>query len=260
MTENELFRPGSGSFCNRRIKINPLTGMVIEDVVFNRDIFNPEGLVSAEQKAQKTVRGKRDPEDGDGAARAAKRARKQVFELCACNSFDLFFTLTLDPERIDRYDYKAAVRKFGQWADNQVRRRGLRYVAVPELHKDGAVHFHGLCNSEAVRLVESGVAHRGHPIYNLPGWHLGFTTAMHLYGEPQAAAAYVAKYVTKQQGGGTIGGRYYYHGGDLQHARCVYLHADYNAAPGRELTVTGDVVDNAGDVIKAGLRCKYALV
>lgn len=83
---------------------------------------------------------------------------------------------------------------------------------------------------------------------------------MHLYGEPQAAAAYVAKYVTKQQGGGTIGGRYYYHGGDLQHARCVYLHADYNAALGRELTVTGDVVDNAGRVVQAGLRCKYALV
>ena len=83
---------------------------------------------------------------------------------------------------------------------------------------------------------------------------------MHLYGEPQAAAAYVAKYVTKQQGGGTIGGRYYYHGGDLQHARCVYLHADYTAAPGRELTVTGDVVDNAGRVAQAGLRCKYALV
>ena len=260
MTENELFRPGSGSFCNRRIKINPLTGTVMEDVVFNRDIFNPEGLVSAEQQAQKTVRGKRDPEDGDGAARAAKRAKKQVYELCACNAFDLFFTLTLDKERIDRYDYKAAVRKFGQWADNQVRRHGLRYVAVPELHKDGAVHFHGLCNSEAVRLVASGVAHRGHPIYNLPGWKLGFTTAMHLYGEPQAAAAYVAKYVTKQHGGGTIGGRYYYHGGNLQKARCVYLHADFDAACGQELTLTEDVVNNAGDVIKAGLRCKYALV
>lgn len=259
MTETELLRPGAASFCNRRIKINPLTNKVIEDVVFNRDIFNPERLVTAE-KARKTVKAARDPEDGDGAARAARRARKQVFELCACNSFDLFFTLTLDPERIDRYDYKVSVRKFGQWADNQVRRCGLRYVAVPELHKDGAVHFHGLCNASAVRLVESGVAHRGHPIYNLPGWKLGFTTAMYLYGEPQAAAAYVAKYVTKQQGGGTIGGRYYYHGGDLQHARCVYLHADYNAAPGRELTVTDDVVDNAGDVIKAGLRCKYALV
>ena len=254
--EIELYRPTAATFCNRRIKINPLTGNVMEDVTFNRDIFNPEGLVApeSERKARKTVKGE---PNGEGAGRAARRAKKQVYELCACNDFDLFFTLTLDPERIDRYDYKAAVRKFGQWADNQVRRRGLRYVAVPELHKDGAVHFHGLCNASAVRLVESGVAHRGHAIYNLPGWKLGFTTAMYLYGEPQAAAAYVAKYVTKQQGGGTIGGRYYYHGGDLQHARCVYLHADYAAVDAPELAVTCDVTDSAGHVIQAGLRCKY---
>lgn len=162
--ENRLFKVGEGTFCNRRVKINPLTGDVLEDIVFNRDVFNPEGLVKmdAEQAPYSvTDKGKRSEPSEDGVRRAASRARKQVFELCACNNLDLFFTLTLNKELIDRYDYKAAVRKFGQWADNHVRRRGLKYVAVPELHKDGAVHFHGLCNKEAVRLVDSGKKSKG---------------------------------------------------------------------------------------------------
>lgn len=259
--ENRLFKVGEGSFCNRRIKINPLTGDVLEDIVFNRDVFNPEGLVKmdAEQAQYSVTKSKRREPDEDGVRRAASRARKQVYELCACNDLDLFFTLTLDKELIDRYDYKAAVRKFGQWADNQVRRRGLKYVAVPELHKDGAVHFHGLCNSAAVRLVDSGKKSKGQTVYNLPGWRLGFTTAIPLYGERNAAAHYVAKYISKQHGtnGGTIGGRYFYHGGDLMHAKCIYEHADFDALEGREYRLSGDQCAANGEVLQAGLKCKY---
>ena len=259
--ENRLFRVGEGSFCNRRIKINPLTGDVLEDLVFNRDVFNPEGLVKmdAEQAQYSVTKSKRREPDEDGVRRAASRARKQVYELCACNDLDLFFTLTLDKELIDRYDYKAAVRKFGQWADNQVRRRGLKYVAVPELHKDGAIHFHGLCNKSSVRLVDSGKKSKGQTVYNLPGWRLGFTTAIPLYGERNAAAHYVAKYISKQHGtnGGTIGGRYFYHGGALMHAKCIYQHADFDALEGREYRLSGDQCAANGEVLQAGLKCKY---
>ncbi len=91
-------------------------------------------------------------------------------------------------------------------ADNQVRRRGLLYVLVPELHADGAVHFHGFFNgalpvvdsgtldtggkprkprsaAERARLIDSGA----HIVYNLPAWTLGFTTAIELYGDYEAA-------------------------------------------------------------------------
>lgn len=230
---------------NRRVKVNPLTGAVLEDMCCSRPIFNPTGAVLRREKGaagqapdevENLVETVEEPQQ-DAQQRAARRARKQLFELCACNDFDLFFTLTLNKELIDRYDYKAAVKKLGQWLDNRVRRNGLRYVAVPELHKDGAVHFHGLCNSEAVRLVDSGKTDKksGQTIYNLPGWHLGFTTAIRLYGSRDAAAHYVAKYVTKQAQGGTIGGRYYYHGGALDRARCLYYHEDYTAYEGKEV-------------------------
>lgn len=249
---------------NRRVKTNPMTGEVIEDMCCSRPIFNPTGAVlrrpSSFSSGEKLDGGKlceepveTEPAQGasDAQRRAARRARKQLFELCACNNLDLFFTLTLDKERIDRYDYKTIVRRFGQWADNRVRRRGLRYVAVPELHKDGAVHFHGLCNSEACRLVDSGRTDKksGQAVFNLPDWNLGFTTAIYIYGAPGAAAQYVAKYVTKQAGGGTIGGRYYLHGGDLQRARCTYYHEDYDAYEGKEI--------ECGE--GAAMRIKYAI-
>lgn len=219
---------------NRRVKINPLNGEVLEDCCCSKPIFNPTGAVLRGDVC-KSERDDGDGGDGSSRVRGAARARKEVFELCACNVFDLFFTLTLSPEKVDRYDYKEAVKKLGQWLDNRVRRKGLRYVAVPELHRDGAVHFHGLCNAESMRLVDSGHSDKGHPIYNVSDWPLGFTTAMRLYGEPLRAARYIAKYVTKSADGGTIGGRYYFHGGALDKARCLYYHEDYGIFDGKEI-------------------------
>ena len=143
---------------NRRVKINPRNGEVLEDVCASRPIFNPTHAERLQKppRAPRKSQGEGNEPDGESCARSAARARKEVFELCACNDFDLFFTLTLSPEEIDRYDYKGAVKVLGTFLDNRVRRRGLRYVAVPELHKDGAVHFHGLCNAESMRLVDSG--------------------------------------------------------------------------------------------------------
>lgn len=261
-----LIMDADAALYNRRVKLNPLTGEVIEDMCCSRPIFNPSGAVLRKSSfslgekldggkpCEETVENEGADEQAQGASdaqrRAARRARKQLYELCACNDLDLFFTLTLSKEVIDRYDYKTIVRRFGQWADNRVRRKGLRYVAVPERHRDGAIHFHGLCNSQAVRLVDSGRTDKksGQAIFNMPDWRFGFTTAIYIYGAPGAAAQYVAKYVTKQAGGGTIGGRYYLHGGDLQRARCRYYHEDFDAFEGKEV--------ECGEA--AGLRIKYA--
>lgn len=236
-----LVADGDAVLYNRRVKINPRNGEILEDVCASRPIFNPTHA----ERLEKPPRTPREPQsersepDGEARTRAAARARKDVFELCACNDFDLFFTLTLSPEMINRYDYKEAVKKFGQWLDNRVRRRGLRYVAVPELHRDGAVHFHGLCNAGAMRLIDSGHSDKGHPIYNVADWKIGFTTAMRLYGDQTAAAHYIAKYVTKGTASGTIGGRYYFHGGSLDKAVCKYYHENYNEYGGKEISIEG---------------------
>lgn len=158
--------------------------------------------------------------------RSQRRARSKVRRLALANEFLWFVTLTLSPEQIDRYDGAEIVRRLGRWCDNMVRRHGLRYILVPERHKDGAFHFHGFF-SDAVRVTDSGhTDDHGRKIYNLPQWTLGFTAAMELYGEYPAAVAYVCKYIGKQDGERPLG-RWYYSGGALVEPRREYVDMDF---------------------------------
>lgn len=159
----------------------------------------------------------------DPLARSKRRAKAAVRDIALCNEFSYFVTLTLDKKRVDRYDMKEITRKLNAWCSNQVQRRGLRYVLVPERHQDGAIHFHGFFN-DALAAVDSGVVQGGHRVYNLPAWSLGFTAAIALYGDYHKAVAYVCKYISKA--GDKPGGRWYYSGGDLKRPEVELCNAD----------------------------------
>lgn len=152
--------------------------------------------------------------DGNNAMRSAYRARSKMRRLVMSNKMDLFCTLTLDKEKVDRYDAAAIQKKLNIWCDNMVRRHNMLYVLVPELHKDGAFHFHGFLSGD-IELVDSGhTDNAGRKIYNLPQWTLGFSTAMELYGDYGSAVGYCCKYIGKQSGVRPLG-RWYFSGGKL---------------------------------------------
>lgn len=198
---------------NGRMLIAP-DGSVIEQVVASRPIFRDKSFEPVEREK----RGPRGGDSSEGDGRGAARARKELFRCALCNpDLDTFLTFTQSPELVaDRYDYKAAVHRLGVWLDNRVRRRGLKYIFVPELHQDGAIHWHGLCNGDALRLVDSGHKDRGgEVIFNVADWKFGFTTATRVR-DHGAACRYVSKYITKQMDAKTIGGRYWLHGGRLE--------------------------------------------
>jgi hypothetical protein len=164
--------------------------------------------------------------EGEDALRSMRRARAKLRRLALANSFDYFVTLTLSPEQVDRYDPKQIMAKVNRWLDNMVRRSGLRYILVPEQHKDGAWHFHGFLAGDGLKTVDSGVRWDGREVYNLPQWSYGFSTAQRLYGEYSAAVAYVCKYIGKQQGQRPMG-RWYYSGGGLAEPVKEYTTMDY---------------------------------
>ena len=177
-----------------------------------------------EPKAKPKVREKGKVSEGEDRERSMRRARAKLRRLALANEFKWFVTLTLDPEKIDRCDGAAVAKALGRWADNMVRRKGLKYVLVPELHKKGGIHFHGFFN-DAVEVVDSGHTDTaGHPIFNLPDWTLGFTTAIELYGDYVSAVAYVTKYIGKQ--GLRPMGRWYYSGGRLSEPPKIYADLD----------------------------------
>lgn len=146
--------------------------------------------------------------------RAKSRARANVRRLALCNDFRWFVTLTIDPKKIDSYDAAAVTRRLNQWLSNHVRRNGLKYVLVPERHKSGRIHYHGFFNDVMEVIPSNKTDSLGHPIYNLPEWDYGFTTAIELYGDYHAAVGYTCKYIGKDSE--KIGGRWYYSGGNLQ--------------------------------------------
>ncbi len=146
---------------------------------------------------------------------ARRRAMKNCRDIAMCNpDLSLFVTLTLDESKIDRYNYCEIVKKLNTWLDNRVRRNGLKYLVIPELHKDGAIHFHGLFN-DVLKRDFSGVIQKGKRVFNLPDWTLGFTNCMRITGNDcnKKVAEYILKYITKSTE--KIGGRYYLHGGKL---------------------------------------------
>ena len=219
--------------CNGRIKCAP-DGTVLEVMYTSKPVFNWGGFEASEK--ERRVLG---PYTHGENIKARGRANKRVFDLCACNGdiFDLFITLTLNPERVDRYDYAKAYEKLRVWLDNRVRRKGLAYVLVPERHKDGAIHFHGLINSSAVQLKDSGHKDKkGRKVYNVIDWLIGWTTAVKLTGTHLHVCKYITKYIRKQADEGLIGGRYYLHGGNLKEPR--YKYVNFQSQPeGKAYTV-----------------------
>ena len=174
-------------------------------LVSGSPIFREPGWEEAKERVPIGKRRAASEEDRarDNLDRSRRRARSRVREICLANEFRWFVTLTLDPWRIDRYEYQTIIKRLNVWLAHQVSRRGLRYVLVPELHQDGAIHFHGFFN-QALDVEWSGTmispiggkprrvsanlravrrAEGWRDVYNLPGWDYGFTTAIGLYGD-----------------------------------------------------------------------------
>lgn len=199
----------------------------------------------------------------DNLDRALRRARVKVRDYALCTPMRWFATLTLDQAKVDRYDVDAMTRRLNMWLNHLVTRSGLAYVMVPELHKDGAIHYHALMTN-AVDAVDSGtIIPRGEDkprrprsegqrqawlrcggriVYNLPQWPYGYTTALEISGYYEAAVTYVSKYISKghnlDRAPRKVGGRWYYHGGDLGRPEIAYDDVDFD--------VMRDAVGRAG--------------
>lgn len=254
---------GASIFCTGRVKSYPGGG--VELMACTDKVFRPAGWEKAGWKAKPMKSPNGDNYENkcsstpspESRERAMRRARAQVRDLALCTPFRWFVTLTLDSKLVDRYDMAEITRHLNHWLDNQVRRKGLTYVLVPERHKDGAIHFHGFFN-DALPAVDSGtvslpgvkaprrprsarqrdqwLGEGGHVVYNLPGWGWGFSTAIELYGDYRRAVSYVCKYIGKD--GQKPGGRWYYSGGQLVRPQVSYEDIQYREVAALEGAIT----------------------
>lgn len=142
-----------------------------------------------------------------------KRTKGKVFNYARCNDWDWFVTFTFSPDKVNRYDYDECIKKIKPWLDN-VRRSSpsLSYLVVPERHKDGAWHFHGLFSGlNESQIVWSGkyvikrkwmlgrsqYVRTKEKIYRFGSYKLGWMTATAVR-EKERVTSYITKYITKE--------------------------------------------------------------
>lgn len=135
----------------------------------------------------------------ENANRSYNRTKQKIYEYSRCVQWEYFITLTFDPSKVDRYNYEECSKKVRKWLNNQRRNApDLLYLIVPEHHKDGAWHFHGLlANTGSMVFLDSGKHTKDSmTIYNIGRWSYGFTTATKVR-DMHSVSKYIGKYITK---------------------------------------------------------------
>lgn len=142
----------------------------------------------------------------ENAVRSMNRSKNNLMDILKSNDFNFFVTLTFDKNKIDRLDDNKTRKSFTQWVANIQRDLpNLFYVAVPEYHKKGGLHFHlliGGTTAEDLGLKDSGKVVKsgrckGQTIYNVSKWNnKGFSTATKVL-DTNAVKYYLSKYLTK---------------------------------------------------------------
>lgn len=124
------------------------------------------------------------------------RARSRIYEYGICNDWDFFVTLTIDKNKFDRYDLKNYYSKFSQFLRNYNKRHNLniKYLFIPEKHKDGAWHMHGFLHGLPINHLE--VNHHGYYDWIPYSSKFGYIS-LDMIRDKDKASSYITKYISK---------------------------------------------------------------
>ena len=130
------------------------------------------------------------------------RTKKMFYDKVHSMNVQWFGTLTIDPnyryapDRNDKHAFLAYVRNF--LSSCRVRAPDLQYLATLEEHKKGGWHVHiVLGNTEGLTFEDANLTLYNRAVYHLLDWKAGFTDFSKT-DDPQKAANYMLKYVTKE--------------------------------------------------------------
>ena len=135
------------------------------------------------------------------------RAREKIYGYIMANDWEYWVTQTFNKEAIDRYNLDEIMKKYNRRLKYlKTKYNNLKWLIVPEQHKDGAWHMHKLVSGiPKDRLKYTGCDYNGDkkkPIYNwLDTADYGFNEYIYIGScEPKEKviiANYIRKYMTK---------------------------------------------------------------
>lgn len=180
------------------------TGEIVTGTVFTENPFVPDGACRVGSFGRECT--------DDNVQRSRRRTINKIYDYSKSNLWEWFITLTLNPDKVNRYDYSDCVKKVSQWLKYMKKLSpDMMYLVVPEQHKDGAWHFHGLfAMCDGMSFVDSGKCDsKGRIIWNVGKYRLGFSTATQI-SDLARASAYICKYISKDLCVATMGRKRYW--------------------------------------------------
>ena len=140
------------------------------------------------------------------------RTKAKIFELAVCNDWEYFVTLTLNPEYHDRKDLDTYKKKLSTWLKNynRLHSTNIKYLLIPEEHKNGCWHMHGLfmglpeshlqpftITEKIPKKILKAIL-QGHTIYNWSAYAkaFGYLTLSKIINL-ESVSKYITKYITK---------------------------------------------------------------
>ena len=127
------------------------------------------------------------------------RAKSKIREYGLCNDWDYFVTLTLDKNKFDRYDLTGFQKSLSKFLNNYNSRykTKIKYLLIPERHKDGAWHMHGLIYGLPIDHLKTN----GNGFYDWSAYRekFGFISMDHIKSK-EKVSYYILKYVGKDFG------------------------------------------------------------
>lgn len=131
--------------------------------------------------------------------RSIRKTKTTITDYVLANNFQIFATFTFSPKKVDRFDIDACKRKLKRWLDRQREKdSNLKYVVVPERHKNGAIHFHGLFeNIDSFTLKKTKIRQENRDVFTMRDWRFGYSNVKLIDSNRLKVAAYITKYITK---------------------------------------------------------------
>lgn len=135
-----------------------------------------------------------------------KKVRENILDLSFNYSkWEYFITLTFDFRNREEYSHDKAIELLSKWLNNQKHQnKNMIYLLVPEFHKSGRLHFHGLIANVPTWQFEKARYKSGRlkivnglQIYNLINYDLGFVEISEIQSQ-EKVSNYITKYATKE--------------------------------------------------------------
>lgn len=175
-----------------------MTGNVWELLIYENGVYKGVQTKQRERIGRKNAANTSEETKKENRRKTAYRAKRYVRLMANANpDLDRFFTCTFadNPEMMTdlakaHREFQKFIKRVQTYINRERKKKGLppkkiKYIAVTEFQKRGAIHFHLLCNFDYIYFKELGKLWRNGTIY------------IKRIDDVDNVGAYITKYMTK---------------------------------------------------------------